>query len=86
MSSRSRSRWRDAVSGRSRRLAASNVDWVIVGPGVLTDAAKSSTYRHGVDVGSYLGITRSARADVADFMLNQLSADTYLRSAPGIGS
>lgn len=73
-------------SRQEQVIAASDVDWVIVRPGVLTDAPKSASYRHGVEVGSYFGITRSSRADVADLMLNQLTDDTYLRSAPGIAS
>jgi hypothetical protein len=35
-------------------------------------------------VGSFLWTVRISRADVADFMLNQLSSDTYLRTAPGV--
>lgn len=31
----------------------------------------------------WLWTVRISRADVADFMLNQLSDDRYLRSAPG---
>jgi hypothetical protein len=36
-------------------------------------------------VGSYLWPVLVARADVADFMLKQLTDDAYVGSAPGIG-
>jgi len=35
-------------------------------------------------VGSFLSTVRISRADVAEFMLNQLVSDTYLRTAPGV--
>jgi hypothetical protein len=35
-------------------------------------------------VGSFLGTVRISRADVADFMLNQLDSDTYIGAAPGV--
>src|SRR2546427_39868 len=40
--------------------------------------------RHGRRVGKFLLTVRISRADVADFMLNQLASDTYLRTAPGV--
>jgi len=69
---------------QERIIAASNVEWVIVRPGVLTNAGKRGTYRHGRCVGSFVGTVRIARADVADFMLSQLESDRYLRAAPGV--
>jgi uncharacterized protein YbjT (DUF2867 family) len=69
---------------QERVIAASNVDWVIVRPGVLTNGDTRGRFRHGRDVGSFLGTVRISRADVADFMLNQLTSDTYLRTAPGV--
>ena len=70
---------------RQERLIAENdVEWIIVRPGVLTNAEKRGRYRHGFDVGSFLWTVCISRADVADFMLNQLESDTYLRTAPGV--
>jgi hypothetical protein len=37
-----------------------------------------------VNVGSYILPAWSSRADVADFMLQQLTSDQYLQTAPGI--
>jgi putative NADH-flavin reductase len=65
-------------------LAASRAEWVIVRPGLLTDGEKRGRYRHGHQIGSLLLTVRISRADVADFMLNQLTSDTYLRTAAGV--
>ncbi|MBI1807792.1 MAG: SDR family oxidoreductase [Ignavibacteria bacterium] len=69
---------------QERLIAASKVEWVIVRPGMLTNGKKRNTYRHGTTVGSFIWTVRISRADVADFMLNQLTDDTYLRSSPGV--
>jgi len=65
-------------------IAASPLDWVIVRPGLLTNGAKRGGYRHGRRVGSFFWTMRISRAEVADFMLDQLESDTYLRTAPGV--
>lgn len=69
---------------QERIIAASDAEWVIVRPGVLTSSEKRGSYRHGHHVGSFLSIVRVSRADVAEFMLNQVASDTYLRTAPGV--
>ena len=69
---------------QERIIAGSTVDWTIVRPGVLTHGEKRGRYRHGSRIGSFLWTVRISRADVADFMLNQLESDTYLRTAPGV--
>jgi putative NADH-flavin reductase len=69
---------------QERVIATSNVEWVIVRPGLLTNGEKRGRYRHGRHVGSFLWTVRISRADVADFMLNQLESDTYLRTASGV--
>ena len=51
---------------------------------MLTNGDKRGSYRFGPDVGSFLATVRISRPDVADFMLNQLASDAYLRAAPGI--
>ena len=65
-------------------IAASDREWVIVRPGMLTNKPKRGSYQHGPKVGSFLSGAKISRADVADFMLNQLTSDTYLGAAPGI--
>jgi putative NADH-flavin reductase len=69
---------------QERIIAASQLEWVIVRPGLLTNGAKRGSYRHGRRIGSLFWTMRISRADVADFMLNQLESDTYLRTAPGV--
>ena len=69
---------------QERVIAASAADWVIVRPGALTNGPRRGRCRHGATVGNVLWGGRISRADVADFMLNQLESDTYLRTAPGI--
>ena len=71
---------------QERLIAASRLSWVIVRPGALTDGAKRGGYRHGRNVGSFFATVRISRADVADFMLNQMTDNTYLKAAPGVCS
>lgn len=66
-------------------IIASDRDWVIVRPGVLTNGEARGSYRHGPKVGSYLWPVKISRADVADFMLKQLTEDAYIGAAPGLG-
>jgi uncharacterized protein YbjT (DUF2867 family) len=69
---------------QERLIARSGVEWVIVRPGVLTNGEKRGPTRHGRRIGNFLWTVRISRADVADFMLEQLSSDTYLRTAVGV--
>jgi len=69
---------------QERLIARTNLEWVIVRPGALTNGEKRGRYRHGRHVGSFLLTVRISRADVADFILNQLESDTYLRTAAGV--
>lgn len=68
-------------------IAASDVEWVIVRPGSLTDGERRGASRHGPDVGSFLRTVRISRADVAAFMLDQVAPNArYLGRAPGVAS
>ena len=69
---------------QEKLIAVSKLEWVIVRPGVLTNRKKRSAYRHGFDVGNFLWTVNISRTDVADFMLNQITDDTYLRTAVGV--
>jgi uncharacterized protein YbjT (DUF2867 family) len=71
-------------SRQERMIAESERDWVIVRPGMLTNAQKSERLQQGPRVGNLFSTVRIARADVADFMLDQLESDKYLRSAVGV--
>jgi putative NADH-flavin reductase len=69
---------------QERVIRNSSLDWVIVRPGALTNGAKRGVYRHGPRVGNWLWTVRISRADVADFMLNQVTSEAYLRQSPGV--
>ncbi|HEX2897180.1 MAG TPA: SDR family oxidoreductase [candidate division Zixibacteria bacterium] len=61
----------------------SSLKWTIVRPGPLNNRKGRKKYKHGEIVGNYIWTFGISRADVADFMLNQLTDETYLRKAPG---
>jgi putative NADH-flavin reductase len=65
-------------------IRESSLDWVIVRPGQLTNRRKRANYRHGEKIGSYVLTVRISRADVADFMLRQLTDNSYLHRTPGV--
>jgi putative NADH-flavin reductase len=69
---------------QERIIKNSSLDWVIVRPGRLTNGPKRGRYRHGDNVGSYFLTVHISRADVADFMLRQLTDNTYVRQTPGV--
>jgi len=66
---------------QEKDIKASNLDWTIVRPGGLTNGERTGKYRHGSDK-SISG--KISRADVAEFMLKQLTGDEYLRQTPAI--
>ncbi len=47
-------------------------------------ARHNTSYTHGRRVGSFVRTVRISRADVADFMLNQMTDNTYVSAAPGV--
>jgi putative NADH-flavin reductase len=69
---------------QERLIASSPMDWVIVRPGALTNGPRRGTYRHGGHLGNLIWTVRISRADVADFMLNQLTDNAYLKRAPAV--
>lgn len=62
----------------------SGLDWTIVRPGVLNNRPPGGTVRHGHTIGSFIRTVRISRADVARFMLDQITDPTYIRQSPGI--
>ncbi|MBM3545102.1 MAG: SDR family oxidoreductase [Alphaproteobacteria bacterium] len=62
-------------------IRRSNLDWVIVRPGILTKGARTGRYQ----VLQYDKSWRNgciSRADVADFLIKQIDDNTYLRNTP----
>jgi len=62
----------------------SRLDWTIVRPGAFTDGNRTGEYRHGFPGTDKTTKLKISRADVADFMLKQLTDDTYLHKTPGL--
>ena len=67
-------------------IRASDLDWTIVRPGVLTNGPKRGHYRHGPRVGHWLWTVRISRADVAAFMLDQVTDSGYVRASVGLAN
>ena len=62
----------------------SNLDWTIVRSGAFTDGQRTGLYHHGFSGTDKKGKLEISRADVADFMLKQLTDDTYHHRTPGL--
>jgi uncharacterized protein YbjT (DUF2867 family) len=62
-------------------IRASALDWIIVRPTLLNDEPARGRIRALTDLSGVHG-GKIARADVADFVVRQLTADTWLRKAP----
>ncbi len=62
----------------------SDLDWTLVRPGAFTDGPATGGYRHGFPPTEKNLKLKLSRADVADFMLRQLTDDRYLRRSPGL--
>ena len=69
---------------QERIIASSGLDWVIVRPAALTNGPSRNVFRAGSDVGNWFVPSRISRADVAMFMLGQLTGGEYLRRTPGL--
>lgn len=64
-------------------IRGSSLEWIIVRPGVLTNGPATGKYRVITDLtGARIG--NISRADVAAFMLAQLTSDQYLRQTPAL--
>ena len=64
-------------------IMASDGDWIIARPGGLTDGPLTGTYRV-TGPGDQVGRPSISRADVADFMLKNMTDDRYVRKAVGL--
>jgi putative NADH-flavin reductase len=62
----------------------SKLYWTIVRTSAFTDGEKTSKYRHGFGPDDKSLKLKISRADVADFILEQLNSDRYLRKTPGL--
>jgi uncharacterized protein YbjT (DUF2867 family) len=62
-------------------VRASALDWVILRPAMLTDAPARGNARAFIDLAGVKG-GKIARADVARFVVDQLTTDAWLRRTP----
>jgi hypothetical protein len=65
-------------------VTQSQLDWTIVRPAAFTDGDRTGEYRHGFSGTARALKLKVARADVAEFMLKQLTDRTYLHKTPGL--
>lgn len=65
-------------------IKRSKLNWTIVRPGNLTDGPFTGVYRDGFSATDPKIKVKVSRADVADFMLKQLTDQRYLHQTPGI--
>jgi putative NADH-flavin reductase len=59
-------------------------DWIIARPGGLTDGPKTGVYREITDTKTQVGRPSISRADVADFVLKNLTDTRYVCRAVGL--
>lgn len=69
---------------QERVIMQSGLDWTIVRPATMTNGPSTGSYRHGFSAADRDLKIKISRADVAEFMLAQLSEDTYLRRTPAV--
>ena len=75
---------RHAYEDKARQesaICASSLDWVVVRPARLTDDPARGSVRAVTDLAAVKG-GKIARADVARFVVEQLTTDTWLRRTP----
>ena len=78
---------RHAFADHERQEAVvtrSSLDWTIVRPPHLKDGPRTGVYRHGFPATDRKIRAWISRADVADFMLKQLTDDGYIKKTPGV--
>jgi putative NADH-flavin reductase len=65
-------------------IQSSELDWTIIRPGALNNRRARGSYRNGSKVGNWFYTVRISRADVAEFMLNQIDDKKYICSKAGV--
>jgi len=68
---------------QERLTRASGLDWTIARPGSFTDGPRTGSYRRGFGPQEKTTL-KVSRADVAEFVVEQLTDDTWLRQAPSL--
>lgn len=71
---------------QEKYVRAADLDWTIVRPSAFTDGPRTGSYRRGFDADERgLGL-KISRADIAEFLLDQVTDRTYLHKTPGISN
>lgn len=65
-------------------IEQSELDWIIVRPAALTNGPRTGIYQHGFSTSQRGLKLKISRADVAAFMLKQISDRKYIHKMPGI--
>jgi putative NADH-flavin reductase len=65
-------------------VRSSELDWTVVRAGVLTDDPATGRFRHGFPATDRSVKVEVSRADVADFMLDQIGETAYVRATPSV--
>lgn len=65
-------------------VTKSHLDWTIVRPAAFTDGSRTSKYQHGFSPTNRSLQLKISRADVSDFILQQLESKNYLLQTPGL--
>lgn len=71
----------DDKSVQEHLIRSSDLAWTIARPVILTDRPATQRYRVVLDPADW-GPGTIARADVADFLVQQVTSEDYLRKAP----
>jgi putative NADH-flavin reductase len=71
-------------ANQEEAVEKSNLDWTIVRPSALTDGVYTGSYQHGFPSTKKGLKLKISRADVAAFILKQVSDKAYLHKAPGL--
>jgi putative NADH-flavin reductase len=67
-------------------ITASNLNWVIVRPGMLTDGPRTQRYKVLPKLYKGIKISRISRADVADFLMQEAESPTLIQKFPALTS
>ncbi|MEE9361139.1 MAG: NAD(P)-binding oxidoreductase [Cellulophaga sp.] len=62
----------------------SNLNWTIIRPAAFTDGERTGNYLHGFSTNDKSIKLKISRADVADFILKQITNQSYLLKTPGV--
>jgi putative NADH-flavin reductase len=68
---------------QERIVRDSQLDWIIVRPAMLNNGPRTGKYRAGFSASDKVS-RKISRADVADFMLKQVTSNEFLRQTPGL--